>query len=79
MDWVNALFPKKHATLRTSIWEKGFKGGHTDVPPEVVAWLDKATREYHKRRIYGILDQLNTLPSDAVLKLWNDIVTEIWQ
>lgn len=77
MDWVDSVFPRKHATLRTSLWEKGFKGGHTDVPPEVVAWLDKATREYHKRRIYAILDQVETQPSDAVLKLWNDILTEI--
>ena len=77
MDWVNALFSKQHATLRTSLWEKGFKGGHSEVPPEVVAWLDQATREYHRRRIYAILDQVETQPSDAVLKLWNDILIEI--
>lgn len=77
MDWVNALFSKDHAALRKILWEKGFKAGHTDVPPEVVAWLDKATGEYHKRRIYAILDQVDARPSDAVLKLWNDILTEI--
>jgi DNA-binding transcriptional MerR regulator len=77
MDWVDSVFPKKHAALRKSLWEKGFKGGHTDVPPEVVAWLDKATSEYHKRRIYGILDQVDTLSSEILLKMWNDILTEI--
>jgi len=77
MDWVNTLFPQEHAALRTSLWEKGFKGGHSEVPLKVVAWLDKATSEYHKRRIYAILDQVETQPSDAVLKLWNDILTEI--
>lgn len=77
MDWVASVFPKKHAALRTTLWEKGFKGGHTDVPPEVVAWLDKATSEYHKRRIYAILEQVDILSSDALLKLWNDILTEI--
>lgn len=77
MDWVNTVFPKEQATLRTTLWEKGFKGGYTDVPPKVVAWLDKATSEYHKRRIYAILDQVEARPSDAVLKLWNDILTEI--
>ncbi|MBX9786417.1 MAG: MerR family transcriptional regulator [Alphaproteobacteria bacterium] len=77
MEWVDSVFSKKHATLRKTLWEKGFKGGHTDVPPEVVAWLDKATSEYHKRRIYAILDQVETQPSDAVLKMWNDILTEI--
>lgn len=77
MDWVNTVFSKEHATLRTTLWEKGFKGGYTDVPPKVVAWLDKATSEYHKSWIYAILDQVETQPSDAVLKLWNDILTEI--
>lgn len=77
MDWVNALFTNKHATLRTSLWEKGFKGGHSEVSPEVVVWLDKATSEYHRRRIYAILDQVETQPSPALLKQWNDILTEI--
>lgn len=77
MDWVNGLFPKKHATLRKSLWEKGFKGGHSEVTPEVVAWLDIAVREYHKKRIYAILDQVEVQPSDAVLMLWNEILTEI--
>ena len=77
MDWVNAVFPKEHAALKATLWEKGFKGGYTEVPSEVVAWLDTATSEYHRRRIYAILDQVNTLSSDALLKLWNDILTEI--
>ena len=40
-------------------------------------WLDQATREYHRRRIYAILDQVEAQPFDVVLKLWNDILTEI--
>lgn len=77
MDWVDSVFPKQHAALRKSLWEKGFKGGHTDVPPEVVAWLDKATSEYHRREIYAILHQVNTQSSEAVLKLWNDLLAKI--
>lgn len=77
MDWVNAVFPKEQAALRKTLWEKGFKGGHSEVSPEVVAWLDKATSEYHRRRIYAILEQVDILSSDALLKLWNDILTEI--
>jgi DNA-binding transcriptional MerR regulator len=77
MNWVDSVFPKQHAALRKSLWEKGFKGGHTDVPLEVVTWLDKATSEYHKRRIYAILDQVDTLSSEALLKMWSDILTEI--
>ncbi len=49
MDWVNELYGKEHAALAKSIWEKGFKGGHTDLDPDVIAWLDKAIDEYYKR------------------------------
>jgi DNA-binding transcriptional MerR regulator len=78
MDWVNALFPKQHAALRKSLWEKGFKGGHSDVPPEVVAWLDKAVTEYHRREIYAILNQVGAQPANAVLKLWNDFLSQLF-
>jgi DNA-binding transcriptional MerR regulator len=77
LDWVNALFSKEHAALRTSLWDKGFKGGHTDVPSEVVDWLDKTTSEYVKSRIYAILDQVGILSSDVILKQWSDVLTEI--
>jgi DNA-binding transcriptional MerR regulator len=77
MELVDGIYGKDHAALRTTVWEKGFKGGHSEVPPEVIAWIDKAVREYHRRRIYAILEQVETQPSDAVLKLWNDILTEI--
>ncbi|MBA3813902.1 MAG: MerR family transcriptional regulator [Alphaproteobacteria bacterium] len=77
MDWVNMTFTEQHATLRTTLWEKGFKGGHSDVPPEVVAWLDKATSEYYKRRFYAILEQVETHPSGALLRQWEELVAEI--
>lgn len=77
MDWVDSVFPKKYATLRKTLWDKGFKGGHTDVPPEVVAWLDKAVGEYYRKPIYAILDQVGTLSSDTLLKQWNDLLTEM--
>jgi DNA-binding transcriptional MerR regulator len=78
MDWVNQLYGKEHGSLRMTIWEKGFKGGHTEVPPEVVAWLDKAIEAYHKKRIRSILTQVETLPSNAVLKLWKDALTDMY-
>lgn len=77
MDWVDSVFPRKYATLRKTLWDKGFKGGHTDVPPEVVAWLDKAVGEYYRKPIYAILDQVGTLSSDTLLKQWNDLLTEM--
>lgn len=77
MEWVHNVFPKKHAALRTSLWEKGFKEGHTDVPVEVVAWLDRAIDAYYKRRFYAILEQVDSHSSDALLKQWNDLLAEI--
>lgn len=77
MNWVNETFTEQHATLRTTLWEKGFKGGHSEVPPGVVEWLDKATSAYYRKRIYAILDQTNTLPSDNLWEQWNDILTEM--
>jgi DNA-binding transcriptional MerR regulator len=77
MDWVNKVYGKEHAALRKTIWDKGFKGGHTDFSAEVVAWLDKAISEYYRRRIYAILDQVETRSSDALLNSWNDLLTEI--
>lgn len=74
MEWVNTVFPKNYATLRKTLWDKGFKAGHTDVSPEVVAWLDKAIDEYYRRPIYTILDQVGTLPSPTLLEQWNDLL-----
>lgn len=77
MDWVNNLFLADHAMLRTTLWHKGFKGGFTDVPQDVVTWLDEAISASYKYRIYAILDQVETSPSDQVLKQWNAILTEM--
>jgi DNA-binding transcriptional MerR regulator len=78
MDWVNATFDKQHAALKKTIWEKGFKGGHTDLNPVVVAWLDKACDAYYRKRIYSILARVGTEPSDAVLTEWEDLMEEMY-
>jgi DNA-binding transcriptional MerR regulator len=77
MDWVNILFAQQHATLRTTLWHKGFKGGHTNVPAEVVEWLDQATKAYHKRRIYDILKKVGESDSNQVWELWTNLLSEI--
>lgn len=82
MDWVNKIYGKEHAALRTTVWEKGFKGGHVNtehsLSPEGVIWLDKAMRAYHMRRIFNILDQVGIQPDKVVLKLWQDLLTDIY-
>lgn len=77
MDWVNMVFTRKYSQLRTTLWHKGFLGGHTDTPVGVAEWLDKAISEYYKQRIYGILSQLDTRPSGQVLKEWTDLLDEM--
>lgn len=78
MKMVNGIYGKKHAALKAAVWEKGFKGGHTDLSPEVVSWLDKAMDTYYRRRIYGVLSLVETESADKVLKLWNELMEEMY-
>jgi DNA-binding transcriptional MerR regulator len=73
MDWVNTVFTQKYTHLRTTLWYKGFMGGHTDTPVDVAEWLDKAISEYYKQRIYAILAEVN----DSTTNQWNAILTEM--
>ena len=34
MDMINDLYGREHANLKHSIWEKGFKKGQMDLPPD---------------------------------------------
>lgn len=77
MEWVNNVFPKEYASLRMDLWEKGFKAGHTEVPPLVVDWLDKATKAYHRRCLLEILRQGKTDPQTAH-KRWLHLLEEMY-
>ena len=57
MDSVNGFYGKENAELKHAVWEKGFKGGNSDLAPEVVTWLDAAIDNYYRSRIYKILDR----------------------
>lgn len=81
MDWVNNLYGKKYAHLRTKKFEQGFGEGkglqETGLTPELVAWLEIAMDAYFRQRIYEILNQVGKLPADEVLTLWNEVLIEI--
>lgn len=66
MEFVNALYGKKHIRLRNAIWEKGFKEGLIDdepaSTPEVIAWLDKAISAYYGSRISMFLTKSTYCP-----------------
>ncbi len=81
MDMVNSWYGKEHATLRTSIWEKGYKKGKMEgehgLSPQVVDWLDRAVAKYYRKRAYTILSSVETQPSDTVLKHWNALLEDM--
>jgi DNA-binding transcriptional MerR regulator len=83
MDWVNGVYGKKYAHLRTKKFEKGFAEGkgleEAGLTPEIVAWMDKAMDSYWKDRIYDILNKVGSGISDeAIFKLWNDVLDDIY-
>ncbi len=83
MLWINGVYGKKYAHLRTKKFEKGFAEGkgleETGLTPEIVSWMDKAIDAYWKERIYGILNKVGFGVSDeAIFKLWNDILDDMY-
>lgn len=83
MDLVNKLYGKEYVTLRSVVWEKGFKGGHATadyhgLSPEAVDWLDRAMKAYYYNQIYTILNKVDQKSHDVVLKQWNDLLSEMY-
>jgi DNA-binding transcriptional MerR regulator len=82
MNWVNSLYGIEYSELRTAIWEKGFKGGHVgaehNLSPEAITWLDKAMDAYYRDRIYSVLNQVNMLSHEVILKQWEELLTEMY-
>ena len=82
MDWVNEVYGKKYAHLRTKKFEQGFGEGkgleEVGLTPAIVAWMDKAMDAYWRDRIYGILDQVGKASSATVLTLWNEVLVDMY-
>jgi DNA-binding transcriptional MerR regulator len=82
MDWVNGIYGKKYAHLRTKKWEQGFGEGkgldEIDMSPELMSWITKATDAYWRDRIYGLLNKIGTIPSSTALTLWNEILDDMY-
>lgn len=82
MDWVNGIYGKKYAHLRTKKLEQGFGEGkgldEIGLTPELMSWIEKATDAYWRDRIYGFLNKVETLSSSTALMLWNEILDDMY-
>lgn len=83
MDWINSVYGKKYAHLRTKKFEKGFAQGkgleEVGLTPAIVSWMDKAMDAYWKDRIYGILNQIGSdVPNERILNLWTNMLDEMY-
>ena len=83
VEWVNSVYGKKHANLRTKKFEQGFGEGkglkEVGLTKDMVDWMDKAMNAYWFSRAYSILDQVSHAGNnDLVLKLWNEFLDDIY-
>ena len=82
MDWVNGIYGKKYAHLRTKKWEQGFGEGkgleEIGLTPELISWIEKATDAYWRDRIYSLFNTVGTIPSSTVLTLWSELLDDMY-
>lgn len=82
MRWVNGVYGKKYAYLRTKKFEKGFGEGkgleEVGLTPEVVTWIDQAMDAYWRDRIYGVLGKVGEMSSSKLLLLWNEVMDDMY-
>lgn len=81
MRWVNDLYGKKYAHLRTKKFEKGFGQGkgleEVGLTTDMVSWLDRAMDAYWRGRIYSLLNKVGEMPSSQLLSDWNQLMDEM--
>lgn len=79
---INSLYGKKYAHLRTKKFEQGFgerKGlDEEGITIEIATWLEKSVDAYYKQRIYSILLDVGRIPSAESLKLWCEVLDEMY-
>lgn len=82
MTWVNDLYGKKYAHLRTRKFEKGFGEGKglddQGWNAKTVAWLEQAVDAYWRKRIYGLLDKVGQSNNDALITDWDQLMDEMY-
>lgn len=82
MQWINGVYGKKYAHLRTKIFEQGLGEGKglksLGLTPEIVSWMDKAMDAYWRNRVYSILEKVGLEPCEVIKKLWDEVLDELY-
>jgi len=82
MEWVNGVYGKKYAHLRTKIFEQGFGEGKgldaVGLTPEIVSWVEKAMEAYWRDRMEGIFRQIGKAPTETLQNLWNELLEDMY-
>jgi DNA-binding transcriptional MerR regulator len=82
MDWVNGIYGKKYAHLRTKKWEQGFGEGRgleeIGLSIDEMSWIEKAVDAYWRARISELLNQIGTISSSVALVRWNSILDDMY-
>lgn len=82
MAWVNNLYGKEYAHLRTKKFEQGFGEGkglkQHGLTPDIVEWLEKASNAYWQQRIDSILAKVNQTEDSTLVQQWHDLLDEMY-
>lgn len=82
MTWVNNLYGKQYAHLRTKKFEQGFGEGKGlkahGLTKEIVDWLEIATNAYWKKRIYDLLDKVNQAADNVLVQEWQNLMDDMY-
>lgn len=82
MSWVNAVYGKEYAHLRTKKMEKGFGEGmgldDVGFTETSVKWLTQAMDAYWADRIHKLLSQIETMPQEEMLSQWHVIMDDMY-
>lgn len=82
MQWVNDVYGKEYAHLRTKKFEKGFGEGKglddVGLTKESVAWLEKAMDAYWRDRIYRVLEQVGIIDDAILHKTWQQVMDDMY-
>lgn len=80
MTWVKKLYGKEFSSLRLTVWEKGFKGGHAaadrGLTADAVRWIDQAVQAFYRHKALSILKHAERIEQHELSRRWNELLEE---